>query len=144
MLACLEGEEVISPFDQEEAVGEACFLVGNGVKHLPVYLGKLFERPVVEAAEVLTLGLVVNVRQCGSANVSELGREAPGDGPLVKFQHHRGGREKRDTDGRCVLTTKVSGSELIATRVNSGLPGDNAICTVKMLLVAVDVLVHRP
>jgi hypothetical protein len=76
--------------------------------------------------------------------VSELGREVPGDGRLVKFQHHRGGREKRDTDGRCVLTSKVSGSDLIATQVNAGLPGDNAICTVEMLLVAVDTLVHHP
>ena len=74
---------MIRPLDQEELIGEAGFFVGDGVEYVPIHLGELVERPIVEAAEVLSLGLMIGVGQCRSTDVAELRRNTPGDGPLV-------------------------------------------------------------
>jgi hypothetical protein len=74
---------VIQPLDEEEAVGEAGFLVGDGTENFPVDLVELGVSPVVNAAEVLALGSVFGVWQGGAADVPYLGWERPGNGPLV-------------------------------------------------------------
>jgi hypothetical protein len=63
VLTGLEGEDVIHPLDQEEAVRKAGFLVGDRIENVPIDLVELGVRPVMDPAKVLELGLVVGVWQ---------------------------------------------------------------------------------
>jgi hypothetical protein len=61
MLARLQGEYIVQPFDKEEAVGKAGFLVSDGIENRPIDLMEFGICPVMNAAEVLELGAVVGV-----------------------------------------------------------------------------------
>jgi hypothetical protein len=50
---------VVGPSNLEKAIGEAGFLVGNGVVEHPVHRVKLRQLPVVDPAKVIHLGLVL-------------------------------------------------------------------------------------
>ncbi len=52
MLACLQGQYVVQPFDKEEAVGKASFLVGDGIENRSVDLLEFGIRPCMNSAEV--------------------------------------------------------------------------------------------
>jgi hypothetical protein len=70
----LQGQDVVDPFDLEETVGKARFLVGNGVEERPVDLLDLCRAPVMDTAQMLDLGLLVGVGKGGAAEMAELGR----------------------------------------------------------------------
>ena len=46
---------MIQPFDQEKAVGETGFLVGDGIEHRPIDLVELGISPIVKPTKVLKL-----------------------------------------------------------------------------------------
>ena len=82
-LSMEEGENVVNPSDQEKTIREAGFDVGDGVKGGPINGVKLCRVPVVDAAHMLDLRLLVGVGKRGSADVADLSRELVGDGPLL-------------------------------------------------------------